>query len=332
MIKKVSIMILCIGIFIFTACGLPSLDGYLVSITQFSLYSGKVKAAEKEMYAFLEDLENKTSVNVESSDVSKINKAKANEKTLVSKEVIELINISKEIYAETSGRFNPCIYPVLSLYDFGKKIVPEDSVIEALLPFTDFNDLTVDGNYVIKKHSELQIDFGAVAKGYAVDKCAEIAKKHGVTSGVVDIGRNIYLIGSNSKNGFEPFQVGITHPRPESKILFGKIDLAETSAATSGDYERFFILNGVRYCHIIDGTTGKRPDSGLISVTVFGINSTLCDAYSTALFVMGMESAVEFAADKNLNVLLIDENNQYYKSSGLDIYEIDGAYKIYEQS
>ena len=299
--------------------------GFLTEVTDIRLYDGDIKAAEKEISAFIKEFEQKVSVNIKDSDVSKLNSAKAGIEIEVSPYIIDMINISKAVYDETGGAFNPCIYPVLSLYDFKKGTVPSDEEIDALLPYIDIDDLTVKGNYIIKKYNQMQIDFGGIAKGYATDKCVEIAKRHGITSGIIDIGRNIYLIGGKITNGTRaPFVVGITNPR--DGYLFGKINLSDMSAVTSGDYERYFIKDGVRYCHIVDGQTGKRPDSDLISVTVFGENSTLCDAYSTALFVMGMEKAVEFANANGLKVLLINENKKYCKSKGLNIYDIDGAY------
>ena len=330
MLKKVSCFILLIFLFILTSCNNA---GFLTSVTNIRLYDGDIKAAEKEIYEFLDNFEKKISEKISSSEISKINKAKKDTAVTVSNETIELLNIARDVYNKTDGAFNPCIYPVLKLYDFNKKTIPNDNKIDALLPYTDFNDLTITANTVIKKYDEIKIDLGGIAKGYAADKCVEIAKKHNVTSGIIDIGRNIYILGekkdtNTSKNSL--FTIGITNPRNDGDLYFAKIDLSEISAVTSGDYERYFIKDGVRYCHILDGLTGRKPDSNLISVSVFGTNSTLCDGYSTALFVMGMNKAIEFVKNNNLSVILIDESKNYYLSENLSIYNIDKDYKLYE--
>lgn len=323
MTKKLILFIFSICIFVITACA--NFGDFLISVTEITLYDGNISAAEKEIYKFLEEFEEKTSVNLETSDIYKLNSAKKEVKVYIDKDIINMLNLCKYVFIETNGLYNPCIYPVYNLYDFKTGRKPTENQINNLLPYTDFNDLEIYENYVIKKNDYLQVDLGSVAKGYAADKCVEIARKHNVTGGVIDIGRNIYLIGNNISDGKDvPFNVGVTCPR--DGYLFGKIKLSNISAVTSGDYERYFMMDGVRYCHIIDGVTGKRSDTDIISATIFGTSSTMCDIYSTALFLMGMEKALEFAAEHNLNVLLINEDLKYYASSGLEFYDITEKY------
>jgi len=328
--KKFLLSILILFIFLSTACSSPGIltGDFLISVTEIALYNGNISAAEKEIYQFLKDFEQKTSVNLPDSDISKLNSAKAFEKVYVDKDIINMLNLCKDMVIKTSGEYNPCIYPVFKLYDFINKTVPTDQEINSMLPYTNFNDLEIGENYIIKKYDYMQVDLGSIAKGYATDKCVEIAKKHNVTSGVIDIGRNIYLIGYNMSGGKNvPFNVGVTCPR--GGYLFGKIKLSDISAVTSGDYERYFMLDGVRYSHIIDGATGKRSNTDIISATIFGTNSTICEIYSTSLFLMGMEKAIKFASENNLKVLLINEDLKYYASGGLEFYDISDKYSIW---
>lgn len=330
--KVISILTLFCLLIFFAGCNAES--NFLLDVTEIVLYNGDKDAAKKEMLDFLYEFEKNVSTNIKSSDVSRINDSKAGIAVEVSAYIIEMLNISVDVYNRTGGAFNPCIYTISKLYNFSKKTIPSDSTIDKLLPFTNINDLIIKDNTVTKKYDDTLIDLGGIAKGYATDKCYEIAKKHNVTSGIIDIGRNIYLIGAKSGNvadeNFTPFVVGITDPRPKNNLYFGKINLTEISAVTSGDYERYFIKDNIRYCHILDGKTGKRPESNLISVSIFGGNSTLCDAYSTALFIIGMENAVRFAELNSLKVLLINDKMEYYVSEGLDIYNIRSSYKPYQ--
>jgi len=323
----ISSIILCI--FTITACAqFRFTGGFLIAVTEIELYDGNSSAAEKEIFQFLEAFEKATSTNIPDSNISRLNNAKANEKVYVDEGIINMLNLCRDMVEKTEGVYNPCIYPVFKLYDFKNERVPADQEINKMLPYTNFNDLEIYDNYIIKKYDYMQVDLGSIAKGYAADKCVEIAKKHNVTSGVIDIGRNIYLIGNNISGGKTvPFNVGVTCPR--GGYLFGKIKLSNISAVTSGDYERYFMSDGVRYCHIIDGATGKRANTDIISATIFGTNSAMCEIYSTSLFLMGMEEAVKFANENNLKVLLINEDLKYYASNGLEFYDINSKYGLW---
>lgn len=313
---------------IMTACaqdGNILYGDFLTSITYVDFYDGNVSAAEKEIYKFIEAFEQTTSVNLESSDISKLNNAKANEKVYVSKDIINMLNLCKEMVEKTNGSYNPCIYPVFKLYDFKNGLAPKEEEINNILPYTNFSDLEIKDTYIIKKHDLMQVDLGSVAKGYAVSKCVEIAKKHNIKNGIIDMGSSAFLIGGYLSGGKSiPYTVNVTCPR--GGHIFGKIKMSGISVTTSGDYERYFMLDDVRYCHIIDGYTGKRSESDVISATIFGPDATMGEIYSTSLFLMGMEKAIEFADEHNLKVLLISEDLKYYTSSGLAFYDIAEKY------
>ena len=140
-----------------------------------------------------------------------------------------------------------------------------------------------------------RIDLGAIAKGYASDRMAAIYQEHGITHGIVDLGGNTWVCGGNLEG--EPWQIGIQDPARSAGALAGILEASDAFAVTSGGYQRYFEENGQVYHHIIDPATGRPAESGLTSVTVVADgaagNGTMCDALSTALFVMGEDRALE---------------------------------------
>lgn len=132
----------------------------------------------------------------------------------------------------------------------------------------------------IRLPPEMEIDWGGIAKGYGIDLAAQALKNLGIVKGFINAGGDLYCWGANPEN--KAWQIGLKHPRKEG--FLGVLSLAEKGAATTGDYQRFFIKEGVRYHHIFDPKSGY-PSRGKQSVTVVGPETTLCDALATAIFI-----------------------------------------------
>lgn len=137
----------------------------------------------------------------------------------------------------------------------------------------------------------MSIDLGAIAKGYAVDQAVKRLKGLGVQSALVNAGGNIYCLG---KKGNRKWHIGVRHPRKSDEIIF-YLDLENQAAATSGDYEQFFILDKKRYNHIIDPKTGYPVDNKIASATIVAQDATTSDGLSTTMFVLGKEKGLELA-------------------------------------
>ena len=198
----------------------------------------------------------------------------------------------------SGGAFDITVSPIVALWGFfrEKGHVPPDKEIEKLLPAVSYKNIVVKKNAETKKSGTVffkdiktQIDLGAIGKGYAVDKALEIIKKCGVDNGCINLGGNIYVLGTPP--GKNAWKIGVQHPRNVNEIL-GYLELKNEATATSGDYERFFEFNGKRYSHIINPQTG-RPVSGTIATTIVAPTGTEVDVLSTIVFVLGREKGLE---------------------------------------
>jgi len=212
--------------------------------------------------------------------------------------IIEAAKLPAEL---TGGAFDANIYPVVAAWGFlsGDYRVPDSVELEMLLA------------------DKSMYDFGGIAKGYAADYAAEIMRQYEIKSALITLGGNIYAIGKNI-NG-KPWRIAVQDPF-DMLGYAGVLELTDTSAVTSGGYQRFFEQDGVVYHHIIDPRTGYPAESGLVSVTVVSKNSALADGLSTGLFILGQYHALEiWRENKELfDLVLIADNGNITITAGLD--------------
>ena len=256
--------------------------------------------AEEEVYR-LEDLLSKTD---ETSLISQLNMA-GEAGVAVGEEICTLLAASEEYAEMTGGAFDITVAPVVEAWGFTTDSfqVPAQQELDRLLKYVGRDRLTMEGETaVLQKGSG--VDLGGIAKGYASDRIAEVFQENDVPRGLALLGGNVLAWGE--KEDGTGWKVGIQDPKkPNSDALVGIVELKNGYAVTSGGYQRFFEEEGKTYHHIIDPATGYPADNGLTSVTIVAGcemeslggkpgNGTMCDALSTALFVMGEEKALEF--------------------------------------
>ncbi len=253
-----------------------------------------LKRTNQQVQKEIERLEKILSTTIEESDVYKLNSCNSEETESFSlePETIFLIEESQKFFAMTAGAFNPALYPVIREWGFttGNYKIPEDGRIQELLEFTDFSRVMVEDNKIIRP-AGLQLDFGAIGKGYAGDTAIEILQNTGIKSALLDFGGNVQVLGC--KPDGSDWTVGIKNPWGGEPVA--AVKLKDASMITSGGYERFFTgEDGKNYIHIFDGTTGRPVNNNLESVTIICPKGISGDALSTSLFVMGEEKALEF--------------------------------------
>ncbi len=293
----------------------------VMQITVFNTSKGTREEVAEKMLQRIKEIEKLFDANLSDSDTSRINSAVA--EVTVSDETTELLNIAKKASETTEGAFDITVMPVLKLWGFndGKYGVADDENIKAFLSFVDYKNISVAGN-TVTKDVNTQISLGGIAKGYLGDELLRIAEEYGATA-LLSLGGNIVLCGSKSND--ENWTVGIKNPKLTENIACSFKCDGNKSVVTSGAYERYFEYGGKTYHHIIDPKTGYPAESDLLSVTVIGENGAYCDAYSTALFVMGKEKAVAFAKEHNgFDFILITENNEILITDGVTDIESDG--------
>lgn len=293
------------------------------------IMGGRASYAHSRMTELLNDIDKQVSLSNADSDLSRFNAAGADERVQVGEYTYDLFYLSLEYYALTNGAFNCAITPLTALWGVnsgfnrqnsgatGFSAIPTQHEIEQAQAHCDPRTVTAseeDGRYYLTKtDGEVKLDFGGIAKGYAVDKCVEILDKYDVRSALIDISGNAYFYGKNVSAGKEgDWSVGVTNPRPRGGLSRGYVAAVslpgDVSAVTSGDYMRYRtadIDGGTVYIpHIIspngmpigveqrDGVL-VQTDEWVISATVVGSSSALCDALSTAVAALGLEAGSE---------------------------------------
>ena len=235
---------------------------------------------EKMIY----DYENLFSKTIETSDIYCFNEHGSGIE--VSPFTIELVEKALGFANATGGLFNPVLQPIIEQWSHG--VVP-DLIIKNI----DFNEVNINGNSILKSDPSIQFDLGGIAKGYVCEKLVEQLKSDGIKYGIISLGGNIGVFGYKP-NG-EKWNIAIRDPFETEKTV-GTVSIDEGYISVSGDYQRYFEVDGKRYHHIIDPRTFYPAESGVSSVAVWAKDGTLADALSTALFVMGVEEGMKFHA------------------------------------
>jgi len=232
--------------------------------------------AISEVFSQMRQYNDLFSVFFPNSEVSQLNRSG---RIRGSPDLIAVIKIAEEISDLTDGAFDITIRPLLELWGFYKREyrLPQEKEINEIRGSVDYQKIKVEKDSVYLPPG-MEIDLGGIAVGYAIDRAYEVLKKWGIKKGLIDGGGDILVFGE------EVFKIGIKDPRKEG--IVETLNLRNQAVSTSGDYENYFEVKGRRFSHILDPKTGY-PKEGVWSVTVIGEKATICDALSTALFVLG---------------------------------------------
>jgi len=269
--------------------------GTLVEITLPAVNNSSISVEQvlDQTTARMKSLEQTLSIYNENSDISALNSLSPGEFKKVSPETYTVIKKSLTISKITGGTFDITVAPLLKLWHFEKgklKEVPSDEKIkEALAKIGWTNIILAPQSEIGFSKEDVQINLGGIAKGYIVDEGVEILKSAGIESALLNAGGDIYCLGEREKGTF--WKVGIRHPRKKGETI-GTLKLKDQAVATSGDYEKFFTLQGRRYSHIINPSSGYPVDNSLIQSTVIAPDCTQADALATALLVMGKKKSL----------------------------------------
>jgi thiamine biosynthesis lipoprotein len=267
--------------------------GTIVEITVAHRSEASARAAIIEAMGELQRVDDLMSNYKPGSVVSEINREGASRKIQVEEGLFQLLRDAVSISRASQGAFDVTILPVAELWGFDKGgMVPHPDMIANRLLLVGYDGIFFDKSMlsVGLMRIGMGLDLGAIAKGWAVDRAMEKLRSLGIQNAIIDAGGDLRIIGSRPGKGF--WRIGVQHPR-ESGALLVAFDLRDTAIVTSGDYERFFVADGVRYHHILDPATGQ-PARGCQSVTVLAATAAEADACATATFVLGPEKGLAF--------------------------------------
>ena len=257
------------------------------------------------------------------SQTSLVNKMAGIRSQVVSKELFDLILRANTIARLTDGAFDLSYASVDKIWSFNREEItaPSPSVVEASVAKIGFEKIKMDteNQTVFLPEKGMKIGFGAIGKGYAADRVKRLLLEKGVEAGIVNASGDMSAWGTQPDGS--PWQVGLVNPLDKNKI-FSWFPLLNTAVVTSGDYERYLLMDGKRYGHIINPKTGY-PSQGVVSCTVFAPKAELADALATALFVMGSETGIDFIDQlPNVEALMITDDGKIIASKNIDLDEI----------
>src|ERR1700678_1048155 len=269
-------------------------DGIMGTRIIVELWADGKEKAERAIDALLREMrhiDDTMSTYKPTSEVSQVNAKAADGPMRISKELFDLLTTAREYSVITDGAFDITYASVGYMYDFRKHIRPDEAQIAKALPAVNFRHVLLDPKNLTVQFSQkgVRIDLGGIAKGYSVDRGIDVLKSFGFTRAYVSAGGDSRIIGDRFG---KPWVVGIRDPRKGEGEVIARIPLVDAAISTSGDYERFFEENGVRYHHIIDPHTGHSA-SKVRSATVIGPYATRTDGLSKTAFVLGPEKAME---------------------------------------
>lgn len=305
-----------------------AMDTYM----ELTAYGKGSEEGVREAYSYIIEMDSLLTNKESDSDISALNRAAGQGEVPVSPKTAQVLDASLLYCAQSGGLFDITIAPLTALWDVrpSRASLPDPSEIKRARALVDYTGLvrTRENTYRLTSPG-MAIDLGAIAKGFVSDRAAGMLRQNGVGSGLISLGGNIFALGGRPDG--EPWSIGLRDPNGTENDYFGIVKVRDKAVVTSGDYERYFMLDGVRYHHILDPRTGNVARSGLRSVTVVADSGALADAFSTALFVMGLEDGLDFQRRHGgFEAVFVTEDNRVVATEGIkDAFLFRGKEKGY---
>ncbi len=252
------------------------------------------------------------------SDIVRLNEAAGDHPVKVSPDTITVISLARYMSELTSGKFDITFGALSDVWKFDHDqddSIPSRAAIAARLPLIDYRRLTVnaaEGTAYLEKKG-MRAHLGGIGKGYAVDQAVAMMRAGGLHDFSVQAGGDLYVAG---KRGDRPWRLGIADPRAPEGEIFARVELSDSTFSTSGDYERAFVKNGVRYHHILDPATGQ-PGRLCRSVTIVAPQGVLAEGLSKGVFLLGAEAGLKLVEQAGAMAVVVDAENRVLMSDGL---------------
>ncbi len=245
--------------------------------------------------SFFKAFDMSASVYLEESIISRLNN---NDSTAIADEAFKYIfNKSMEVSRKTEGAFDITVMPLVNAWGFGftDPMKLDSAIVDSILPLVNYRNIKLVNGKLIKNNPEIKVDFNAIAQGYSADLIGKILESKGIENYLIDVGGEVLAKGT--KSGNKMWKVGIEKPAEnadDARKLNAVVNLKNKALATSGNYRRFFVKDGIKYSHTIDPKTGFPVNHTILSTSVMANDCITADAYATAFMVMGLEKIKSF--------------------------------------
>ncbi|RXT58385.1 FAD:protein FMN transferase [Lacticaseibacillus chiayiensis] len=344
--KRVVVVLLMLLALVTTACsGKPAAKRTLVegdpySDTQFlmgtvvtvKIYDKGKQGALDAAFSRVQQLADQLTVNQKGSEVDKINQNAGIKSVHVTPSVYRVIVAAKHYSENSNGSFDLAIGPITSLWHIGFADArkPAQSEIDAKLPLVHYRDVVLNKKQqtVYLKKKGMAIDLGGIAKGFITDEVVKTLKKQHVTTAIIDLGGNIFVMGKSPKDAKKDWNVGIQDPKKPRGTAIGTLPASNRTVVTSGIYERYLKVNGKVYMHLMNPKTGYPFDNELMGVSIVTNKSVDGDALSTATFDKGLVDGMTYIEKlKYADAIFVTKDKRVYVSSGLK-----DSFKLFKHS
>ncbi len=291
----------------------------LVTVTVVSNSADRAGRAIESAFSTIGKFGDRINFFSPSSELSEINRNAGIRPVKVSPDTLDIIEKAVYVSEKSGGAFDATIGPEISLWNFPKRIKPTDEQIRKNLSLVNYRNIVIDRkkSTVFLRKKGMLLDLGGIAKGYAADLAVADLRRNGITAGIVANAGDIRVFGR--KPDGNPWNVGIENPRHKGDAdeIIAKLKLADRAISTSGDYQRYFILDGKRYHHLLDPATG-RPAYGCRSVSVITGRGVFTDAFSTAVFVLGPEKGMKLVRELGMDAVIVKSDGTILTTPGLN--------------
>jgi thiamine biosynthesis lipoprotein len=323
---KIIALLLCLTMVLpLAACGETKVSQREIyamdTIMTLTAYGKNREAGLDAAQSIIQAMDANLDPEVETSTTYAINHANG-ANVSVSGQVAKMLSTAYDVYTKSNGALDLTLYPVIKLWGFvdGRYYVPTDTEISSALSLRCFDQMSLtsfpsSGSYSVSFPSTAQISFASVAKGCAAENAISAMKQAGVTSGIISLGGNVQTLGQKP-NGSD-WTIAIQDPNNTSSYL-GVVNVGETAVVTSGTYQRYFTSDGKTYHHLISPKTGSPVSNTLKSVTIICEDGTLADCLSTAMFILGQSSALNYwRTYGGFEMIMVTTDNEIICTSGL---------------
>jgi thiamine biosynthesis lipoprotein len=273
--------------------------GTTYHIKVVTAYFRSISGLKEKIATRLEEINRSMSTYLKDSEISRFNNFnQVGKKFKISNDFFQVMKTAQKIYRFSDGAWDGTVNPLVELWGFGqagrKDRIPPQKEIAELLPVIGFGNLEiVEPGFLRKKRASVTLDLSSIAKGYGVDQIAAVIRAEGHKDYLVEIGGEVFASGYRQDG--KQWRIGINRPKTDAGFddVYRVVNLHNKAFATSGDYRNFFIVDGIRYSHIIDPRTGYPVANGVVSVTVIADTCAFADGLATAVMVMGAEEGLD---------------------------------------